>query len=76
VEEQLAHLAQQHDLTALLLSLVVLLHILELAAIGFVAAWSVHIVSDNQKRMEREWSQVLQILAHARAEERRRGPDG
>jgi hypothetical protein len=33
--------------------------------IGIAAAWSVQVVRNDQRRVEREWSQVLQILAHA-----------
>jgi hypothetical protein len=55
---------QRLDFLQLLLLVLIGLHILELAVIGIAAAWSVQAVRNDQRRMEREWSQVLQILAH------------
>ncbi len=55
---------QRLDFLQLLVLVMIGLHILELAVIGIAAAWSVQAVRNDQRRMEREWSQVLQILAH------------
>jgi hypothetical protein len=53
------------DYLQLVLLIMVGLHIVELAVIGIAAAWSVQVVRNDQRRVEREWNQVLQLLAHA-----------
>lgn len=60
---------QRLDFIQLVLVLLIGLHILELAVIGFASAWSVQVVRNDQRRIEQEWRQVLQILAHGRTSE-------
>jgi len=59
---------QRLDFLQLVLLILIGLHIVELAVIGFAAAWSVQVVRNDQRRVEHEWRQVLQILAHGRKE--------
>jgi flagellar biogenesis protein FliO len=59
-------------LVGIMLVLLVVLHLVEIALIGIMTAWSVDRVSRDQKRMEKEWTQVLQILAHGRVADHER----